>query len=143
MTLTEHQYVALTLWGETRGEPLIGKIAVACVIRNRLSPRWPTYRAVCLAPWQFSCWRPEGGAANHAALMALADRVATGDEGPPVYRECLWIAEGLIDGRLRDITKGATHYYAPHAMRPRGKVPKWAVNQIPVAEVGSHVFYRL
>ena len=60
--------LARTLWGECRGEPKIGQIAVAWVILNRAEqPGWwskshteaimdDTIEAVCLCPHQFSCW---------------------------------------------------------------------------------------
>ncbi|MGH3756111.1 MAG: cell wall hydrolase, partial [Pseudonocardiaceae bacterium] len=48
-----------TLYGEARGEPFDGLVAVAWVIRNRAeSPRWwgRDVKGVCLHPLQFSCW---------------------------------------------------------------------------------------
>jgi hypothetical protein len=36
--------------------------------------------------------------------------------------------------------RGATHYYAPAAMIPKGRVPAWAIGP-PVARVGGHLFF--
>lgn len=61
MTLTagDIDILARTIYGEARGEPWEGKIAVAWVVRNRAERGgwWgDTIREVCLKPWQFSCW---------------------------------------------------------------------------------------
>lgn len=62
--ITDHDLdtVALTVWGEARGESMVGQSAVAWVIRNRqANPGWwsrphHTLADVCLASYQFSCW---------------------------------------------------------------------------------------
>ena len=51
--------MAKTIWGEARGEPYNGQVAVAWVIRNRAERGgWfgNTIREVCLKDQQFSCW---------------------------------------------------------------------------------------
>lgn len=110
---TDHQAVALTLYGEARSEPVEGRIAVGCVIRNRVRLMKTSYRAVCFARWQFSCWLPAGGAANHKEVLRQADALLRGDTvaSGSVLDECLFLADGLIRGCLRDRVAGATHYY--------------------------------
>lgn len=145
LALTETQIVLLTLWGEGRGEPRAGREAIASVIRNRVVwGKWgDSYARVCLAPWQFSCWRAAGGRSNYDAVMGMAQALARGSEiTDPIIRECGWIATGVIGAWLRDETRGATHYYNPDAMVPVGSVPKWALNLVPVATIGSHLFFR-
>lgn len=143
--LTDPQILTITLYGETRGEPIEGQIAVGCVIRNRVQTgRWgASYAKVCLAPWQFSCWRPEGGRDNYDLVMETAQIMATGTQLPDdaLLRQCAWIAQGIIGDWIRDNVRDATHYYNPLAMVPRGAVPKWASNKIPVAKKGDHLFF--
>jgi N-acetylmuramoyl-L-alanine amidase len=139
IALTETQILLLTLWGEGRGEPVEGRIAIGSVIRNRVKwGKWgESYAKVCLAPWQFSCWRREGGASNYDALLGMAKAIAQSREiTDPIVRECGWIAHGIIGAWLRDNTKGATHYYNPDGMKPKGRVPSWAANLTPVTIVG-------
>ena len=69
--LTDELALALTLDAEGRGDGRDGssveeRIAIGCVIRNRLAlGHWGlTYRAVCHAPRQFSCWDAIGGEQN-------------------------------------------------------------------------------
>ncbi len=47
--------VADTLFAECRGESKSGQMAVASVIYNRAKNSGKTFKAVCLAPKQFSC----------------------------------------------------------------------------------------
>ena len=64
MTVSEkdRDILARTLFGEARGEGLVGQIAVAWTIRNRVedgkAKSWwgEGYAGVCLKPYQFSCW---------------------------------------------------------------------------------------
>ena len=143
-TLTEPQVLALTLYGEARGEPIEGRVAVGCVIRNRVeSGRWGgSYRHVCLQKWQFSCWIPEGGITNYETVMSAARMLLRG-RVLPVLSECLWIADGLISGALLDRVRGANHYYNPKAMKPVGRIPGWAKGKTAHVTVGEHLFFTL
>jgi len=144
--LSDPQILTLTLWGEARGEGVLGQIAVGCVVRNRVDDgRWGrSYADVCLAPWQFSTWRPEGGTANYEAVLAHAKHMAEQSVIPEdaMLRQCAWVAHGIIGGWIADVTRDATHYYSPAAMQPKGSVPKWAINQVPCAALSNHVFFR-
>lgn len=143
--LTDPQLLTLTLYGETRGEPIEGQIAVGCVIRNRVQiGRWgASYAKVCLAPWQFSCWRPEGGRDNYETVIEAAQMLAKSTTLPDdaLLRQCAWVAQGVIGAWILDTVREATHYYAPAAMVPAGSVPKWAINLTPVAKKGQHLFF--
>ena len=141
LALTDQHALALTLWGEARGEPIDGRIAVASVIRNRLkSNRWgDTYREVCLWPWQFSCWKREGGEQNYHAVRTLAWRLVNGEKPEDnILRECIWIASGIAGEWIQDTVQGATHYHVA-SMSPK---PYWAVGKTPVCVVGPHAFYK-
>ena len=150
--LVDRSVLAITLWAEARGDwreghsSLEERVAVGCVVRNRL-PRYtafravePTWRAVCLAPLQFSCWQRVGGAANYSAVMTLATRIVEGfPVDDPLFAETLYLADGIMAGVILDVTGGATHYYAPKAMRPAGKIPTWAQGK-PTRAIGDQLF---
>ena len=142
-TLPDEAILALTLYGETRGEPIEGQIAVGCVIRNRATDaakRWgTTVRDVCLQPMQFSCWQEKGGAANYATLVEAAQKLAQKQAVSSVMEQCSWVSLGLSRGAILDTVKGANHYHTV-SMVPR---PKWAQTQTPVQQRGAHLFYRL
>lgn len=142
-SLDATEIVALTLWGEARAEPIQGIVAVGNVIANRT--RHPTRRFgatwqdVCLRRWQFSCWIPEGGAANYERMEELVEETAQHHPlKDKVMRQCWWIARGIVDDLLMDVTKGANHYYATWIAEP-----KWARGQTPTVILGAHRFYKL
>lgn len=130
--------LARTLYGEARGEPTGGQVAVAWVIRNRASrARFAgdlvgdigAVERVCLAPWQFSCWNK--GDPNRALLMA-ADI--------PGYSAQLAIAGGVLEGTIPDPTGGADHYYTEAAPSWAGVWPPSWAEAMPKRTIGAHVF---
>jgi hypothetical protein len=149
--LADDTALALTAWAEGRGDWREGhssveeRIAIMVTVRNRRLEwrRWRaadnTYRAICLAPNQYSCWLP-GPGANHQALMALAaDVVARRTITDDIFLETLYLARGVIGGQILDRTGGAVSYYAPKAMVPAGRVPGWAAGK-PTLQIGQQLF---
>lgn len=135
--MTEIDVLALTVYAEARGEPIEGRIAVACVIRNRVfDGRWgQTYASVCLWPKQFSCWNA-GTEANHVKLIALTEQLTAGTLIPDaLLEECYWIAEGIITNRIGARVGNSTHY---HTIKVD---PSWAPTGHLIARVGSQLFY--
>jgi len=137
--MTDRDWIALTLWGEARGELTEGRLAVASVLRNRLkSGRWgTTYQAVCTAPKQFSCWN-----ADDPNLPVLKDKIAEiAGNGEPAFDrtllECYWIADGLLSGALLPQVGSATHYYSDTLSKP----PAWASTGHLVEHIGHHLFF--
>lgn len=138
--------LARTLWGEARGEDRRGREMVANVVMNRVNldlgrdgkPDWwgEGVVAVCLMPWQFSCWLPND--ANRKKLMAVT-------EADPVFRECVEFARQATAGNLPDRTGGATHYLnIPLVLKTGGKLPRWATDASKrTAAHGGHTFFRV
>lgn len=142
--LTDEAIVALTLYGEARGEPIEGLVAVGCVIRNRQQDAkgryGKTYRDVCLKRLQFSCWNPDEHDANfQTVLKAATGLMATPVVSDAALEQCSWLALGITRGAVLDNTKGANHYHTG-TLQPR---PAWAQGFVPLAQRGHHVFYRL
>lgn len=153
--LDDTTVLGITMFAEARGDSKDGssveeRIAVGSVIRTRTQVSGfggSTFRAVCWARRQFSCWAPLDGEENFKTTLAIA-RYAIG-KGPwptsgferELFEETQWLAQGIVSGIILDRTGGATHYYAPKAMRPAGRVPKWAVGK-PARQIGSQLFLR-
>lgn len=139
LTDAERIIAARTVYGEARGEPLDGKVAVAHVILNRAridlrgdgkADWWgDDVIAVCLKPWQFSCWNPSDP--NVAAIAKIMPN-------DPVWLECLKAVE-LADTAEYDPTRGATHYIAESL--PSHMKPNWAIGRAPIVQIGRHLFY--
>lgn len=141
--LGELEVLALTLHHEASGEGPRGMVAVGCVIRNRaVWGKWGgTARDVCLAFKQFSCWRPAGGTTNYGRLVIHADALRAGRRPSGMVKAFDAAAAVLRD--VPDVTHGADHYFAPAAMLPPGRVPRWAEGLTPTTTIGGHVFFRL
>lgn len=123
--------MALTIWGESRGESLLGKVAVAHVILNRVkADTWygKTIHGVCRKPYQFSCWNI--GDPNRDKLMAV-------DLGDKDYRDCMFAALGSVMDWFPDPTKDADHYCT------KAVNPKWSAGKTPVRIIGNHKFFKL
>ncbi len=128
--------LARTLWGEARDQPVRSIEAVASVVLNRVAISTARQGcwwgdgivSVCRHPGQFPCWDQDR--AGRAVLLALKP-------GDPVFDTCLRIARRATAGVLPDPTNGATHYHAAT------KYPPWAANQLPTAEIGTTLFYRI
>lgn len=138
--LTEVEILALTIYGEARGESLDGKAAVANVIINRSVARQLSIKKVCLQPKQFSCWNEDD--ANYEQLVRLAEKITTTFHiDVPVFYECQWIGQGVHLSKIRDLTRGATHYLTKDAYEKRSQ-NHWS-NKLPViCVIGNHVFLQ-
>lgn len=123
------QCLTEALYFEARGESLIGQIAVAEVILNRVdSASFPNsvcgvvnqgkqYRNAC----QFS-YKCDG----------KSDRI--GSRG--VYEELGKVAWVMLEGKPRILTGKATHYHNTQVN------PRWARKLTRTARIGEHLFYR-
>ena len=118
---------AQNIYHESRGEPDMGQIAVAHVVRNRVnSSNYPNN--VCAVIWQtdqFS-WTNDGRADDPDL-----DNNITRD----AFIKAAWIH--LVANDNRDITNGALFYYAHNKV-----FPVWAKHKEVVAIIGQHTFLK-
>ena len=123
--------MARTVFGEARGEPHDGRMAVAHVILNRArAGGWWGHgiSEVCLKRWQFSCWNPGDPSRARLFQVELDDRDLLG-----CARACIEALSGVPDP-----TAGATHYHALKLPTP----PRWARGRVPDLVIGRHAFFR-
>lgn len=131
------RHMAVTVYGEARGEPLEGQVAVAYVIRNRAATRKQTISEVVHAPFQFSCWNP------YDPNRQLIERILRDWDNSfarlRILRQCWWITIGVLCGFLRDYSSGATHYVTKRLFHS-DMCPDWAQKLDIKACVGEHIF---
>ncbi len=138
--LDDKQILALTIYGEARGEGREGMIAVGSVILERVEHRgWDgdTIQEVCLMPWQFSCFLPADP--NFIALKLMAQNFAAQHEKSRSLQNCYAVASGLLDGTIERTPEIAEHHvcqYCTQAVKP-----DWKSKMTLVATVGHHEFY--
>jgi spore germination cell wall hydrolase CwlJ-like protein len=135
--------LALTLWGECRGESELGQRAVSWVIRNRLAqPGWwsrnvpgypdDTVAAVCRDRAQFSCWNP-----SDPQYARITNPHLLSDARVQQLR--VIGAKVMADTAGLDPTKGSTHYCVTRICR----AVRWARGRVPQAVIGNHSFYKI
>lgn len=115
----ELELLARVIYGEARGEPFIGQVAVGAVVINRvLSSRFPdTFYGVIYQPGQFTC---------------VADGQINLQPDSTAYRAAREALRGI------DPTLGALYYYNPKTARNRW----WFKNRRTTVTIGNHVFAR-
>lgn len=138
--LDDVKLLALTIYGEARGEPLGGKVGVASVVMNRLKKGgWfgKTLKDVILKPYQFSCFNDNDP--NCIKLLAIAQDWDTFYQKDKVLQECHDIARKFLDPNditiLKDNTCGATHY------KTKNCKAAWVDKMQLTAVIGNHEFY--
>lgn len=135
LDVVDAHWMALTMWGEARGDGEAGMRAVGHVIDNRRrAKRQGAYVTDTVSEaWQFSCWNP--GDPNRAAMLEVDALPRDGRD----YR--LWlaarrIADEILAGRSADPTGGALFYHV------EGLSPDWSAGLTPDRRIGRHVFFH-
>ena len=135
---SDFKFPTATIWGEARGQSLLGKQGVAAVVNNRAQyakthhrPQFGdgTLRSACLASWQFSSWNPNDP--NRSKMLSLDF-----SEPDEVLQDCIDTAQATIDGTLVDPTEGATFYFADGIPEP-----DWAKTMQFTVKIGAHSFF--
>lgn len=140
---------ALTVYGEARGSTQQDRLGVAHVIINRVKAKqwWGrgvspyidhSITAVCLKPWQFSCWNSSDVNYKLLAQLQRQYRMAIQD---PDCRAALKALIDALDGHAPDPTNGATHYLTV-ALHESSNAPTWARGRTDFITVGKHRFFR-
>lgn len=139
--ISDIDVVAATIIGEAGGEGNDGMKAVKNVLQNRASKRGTSLAGEALRPKQFSMWNKATSGVNSATDFNQKDRISKIQSIIDMYKKHpKWnIAITLAKTKIKDITGGATKYYASggrHAIDP----PYWAKNWKDSIIIGNHTF---
>lgn len=135
MTLTEkdRDSVIRTVYGEARGEPDKGMIAVAWVIKNRvMDRRWPNDAdSVVKQKFQFSTWNENDPNLKQIMALKATDKF---------YVYIKHIVDAVWSGSEMDPTNGAVYYIANTIKEPKwwNKAKEEADGK--VIQIGAHKF---
>tara|TARA_R110000764_G_scaffold84463_2_gene165156 strand:- start:42 stop:434 length:393 start_codon:yes stop_codon:yes gene_type:complete len=122
--------LAMNVYHEARGEPVIGQYAVAQVVMNRVqSDRFPD--DICKVIHQ----------GLHKGRHKCQFSWYCDGKSDKAYDELAWarsliVADNVFSGRVLDVTSGSTHY---HALSVK---PYWSKEFKITATYGSHRFYE-
>jgi spore germination cell wall hydrolase CwlJ-like protein len=124
------ELATMTVYMEASGEGPAGMLAVAYVLVNRRGRAYvETLAAVCLEPFQFSCWNTSDP--NRIRIAQLKDE-------DPTLAEAEHAVTTAINGTEPDPTHGAVNYYSTSMRTP----PDWAKRMTFTAQIGKHRFYK-
>lgn len=121
--------LAANIYHESRGEPIVGQVAIALVTMNRAGGEPHRVCDVVLKRKQFS-WTAGLVRANGQMKQRGIPKE------PLAWTTAELVASIVLNGWVPDITRGATHYHE-QSIRP------WWSRSMPlVATYGAHKFYR-
>lgn len=132
--------LARMLYGETGGRLSLDEtvaIANTAVRRSKDGKKWngETLRGSILAPKQYSCFNPKD------PMLPLLKNPYLGNKKN--FDRCLEIAEGVLNGKYLDTSKGATHYFNPKKSSPSWAKSMQRIGHLKISKGASvHVFYK-
>ena len=131
--------LATAIYFEARGEPMVGQVAVAQVIVNRVyDERFPDTVCDVVKQGEYYTW-------NKSIPIKYRCQFSFWCDGKPeVMRDenaKQWaynVDEAALEGLFYDTTSGATHYHADYV------VPDWSKNSMftKTVQINAHIFYR-
>jgi N-acetylmuramoyl-L-alanine amidase len=144
---TDILVATLTIHGEARGCTQEGRTAIAHCILNRAKAKawwgrgtpYPDHSvtAVCLKPFQFSCWN------NNDPNRSMLKQLEADYRGAIQQKTCRAALKAFIDaldGYVADPTGGATHYLTTR-LHQSPRCPAWAAGNQNFVEIGAHRFF--
>lgn len=134
--------MAVTLWAESRGEPLSGKVAVGTVILNRVVHRaWDgdTLTEVCLWPRQFSCFNPDDP--QRVRLVKFAADFDAAIEADKRLADCYVLAQGMMAGVIRPDAEIRAAKCCQYLTTAAKAWTGWWRSMRFVKKIGGHEFY--
>ena len=127
--------LALNIFWEARGEPdVFAMAAPAHVVLNRVKDnRYPN--DICAVVKQSKTYRGNP-IRNQCQFSWYCDGLSDQPLNKPAFEFSMLIARLVLEGRIEDVTHGATHYHADYVQ------PDWKIYKTFTAKIGSHLFYR-
>ena len=129
--------MATNIYHEAKHEPLVGRIAVAQVVMNRVEDkRYPD--TVCEVVKQGLTYKNGKVVIGRCMFSWYCDgRSDDINRTDPKWRDSLRIASMVITDKITlDVTEGSTHYHATYVR------PAWAKTKTRIVRINKHIFYR-
>ncbi|MEM8986206.1 MAG: cell wall hydrolase [Pseudomonadota bacterium] len=125
----ERRCLAQAIYYEARSESVMGQLAVADVVMNRVANKFYP-NTICGVVFEGSERRT--GCQFSFTCDGSMDRPTQHVQ----WRRSEELAGYVMDGLRQPVARTATHYHANYVS------PYWADNLIPTAYIGAHMFYR-
>ena len=130
--------LALNIFWEARSEDKFGVMAMsapAMVVLNRVAdPRYPN--DVCEVVRQAKKNHNGFPKKNQCQFSWYCDGKSDLPMNKEAWKWSKLIARMVLEGKIEDVTNGATHYHAHYVN------PQWNIKKTFTGKIGSHLFYR-
>jgi len=128
-------YLQQAIYFESRGEPLIGQVAVGLVIRNRVESKlFPnTYQNVVLQGTRWATKRTRTGGCEFSYQCDGKEETVSDGKAWAIAG---WVADTILSHRVPDFLEGATHF------EMKSNEPYWAKEMRIVVQISNHIFYK-
>jgi N-acetylmuramoyl-L-alanine amidase len=136
-TVSDVDIIAATIVGEAGGEGYTGMQAIKNVLQNRAKKKGTSPAQEAIRPKQFSMWNKATGGVSVASdfvpkkIQSVIDTYKSHSKWDS--------AVALAKSNVKDITGGATSYYASGGSQSIDP-PYWAKNWTNPIVIGNHTF---
>tara|TARA_R100000655_G_scaffold95532_1_gene137588 strand:- start:122 stop:544 length:423 start_codon:yes stop_codon:yes gene_type:complete len=135
--ITALSCLAVAIYFEARGEPMVGQVAVAQVIMSRVSDhRYPDSVCEVVKQGYYYTWDNTKPIKDKCQFSFWCDGKPETIKDKKAYQWALNVAEATMSGVLYDTTQGATHYHAYYVK------PSWSKKFTRTVRINDHIFYR-
>ena len=129
--------LALNTYHEAKNQSMVGQIAVAEVVMNRVADRrYPN--TVCEVVKQGPKYKGSDVPVRHKCQFSwFCDGKDDTPKNEKAWRKAQDVAFLVIYDKIKlDVTEGATHYHATYVK------PSWAKTKTRTTRIEKHIFYR-
>ena len=129
--------MATAIFFEARGEPPVGRIAVAQTIQQRVYDyRFPDNVCDVVKQGNYYSWDTSIPIKWECQFTFWCDGKPEKIDDMVAWGFAIDIAEAVMAGYLFDVTNGATHYHAYYVS------PSWSEKFTRTVRINDHIFYR-
>ena len=129
--------LAMAIYFEARGEPMVGQVAVAQVIMHRVADhRYPDNVCDVVKQGHYYSWDPKRPIKHKCQFSFWCDGKPEDIDDIEGYGGAMELADACLQGKLYDTTQGATHYDAYYVK------PSWRKHLTKTVRINDHIFYR-
>jgi len=129
--------LALNIYHEAKNQSLVGQMAVAQVVMNRVQDsRFPHTVCEVVKQGPTYSWKKDFPVKNKCQFSWYCDGKSDKVRNKDAWQTATLIAKGVLNGNLDDFVEGSTHYHATYVN------PSWASSKTYITRIDDHKFYR-
>jgi len=128
--------MALNVYFEARDQPLVGQIAVAETVLNRVhSTLFPDTVCEVVYQGEYYSWNPEIPVRNRCQFSWYCDGLSDKPKDEGAWHKSLQVAHGVLNGYTDSVVEDALWYHAHYV------VPDWSRSKRMIVRINDHIFY--